>query len=176
MKYELRKHQQLRPLEGGHHFHCYGLKFTGETLGEVVGKVSSYRLNNLIPMGRPEQEVLAYYADKFPWMVDAAEDETVEIFDQEDDNLEDIQDEAQDYADEIDERHESGESDLEKLSDASSEVRTAETINELANAKTSTLEEMDFLKDNNQKAEDAKAESEQAQQILDDRINSGRRS
>jgi hypothetical protein len=121
-------------------------------------------------------ETTAEGVEEVESLVDAAEDETVEIFDQEDDNLEDIQDEAQDYADEIDERHESGESDLEKLSDASSEVRTTETINELANAKTSTLEEMDFLKDNNQKAEDAKAESEQAQQVLDDRINSGRRS
>ena len=108
-------------------------------------------------------------------LVEAAEDETIEIFDQEDDNLEDIQEEAQDYADEIDERHDSGESDLEKLSEASSELRTAETINGVADAKTSVLEEMDFLKDNNQKAEDAKAESEQAQQELENRINSGRR-
>lgn len=121
-------------------------------------------------------ETTAEGAEEVESLVDAAEDETVEIFDEEDDNLEDIQDEAQDYADQIDDRHESAESDLEKLSDASSEVRTAETINELANAKTSTLEEMDFLRDNNEKAEEAKAESEQAQQELQGRIDSGRRS
>lgn len=115
-------------------------------------------------------------AEEVESLVDAAEDETVEIFEDEDDNLEDIQDETQDCADQIDDRHDSAESDLEKLSDASSEVRTAETINELANAKTSTLEEMDFLRDNNEKAEEAKAESEQAQQELQGRINSGRRS
>ncbi|MFH1614959.1 MAG: hypothetical protein ABIG61_07735 [Planctomycetota bacterium] len=121
-------------------------------------------------------ETTAEGAEEVESLVDAAEDETVEIFDEEDDNLEDIQDEAQDYADEIDDRHDSAESDLEKLSDASSEVRTAETINELANAKTSSLEEMDFLRDNNEKAEEDKAESEREQDALEARIDSGRRS
>jgi len=108
--------------------------------------------------------------------IDAAEDVTVEIFDSEDDVLEGLQDDTQEYADELHERHDTGESDLEKISDASGRVDTQETINELANAKTSTLEEMDFLQDNNEKAEEAKEESEQAQQELENRINAGRRS
>ena len=108
--------------------------------------------------------------------IDAAEDVTVEIFDKEDDVLEGLQDDTQEYADELQERNDTGESDLEKISDASGRVDTHETINELANAKTSTLEEMDFLHDNNEKAEEAKEESEQAQQELQNRINAGRRS
>ncbi|MBL7106470.1 MAG: hypothetical protein ISS77_02520 [Phycisphaerae bacterium] len=121
-------------------------------------------------------ETTAEGTEQLESLVDAAEDETVEIFDQEDNDLEGIQEETQDYANEIDDRHDSAQSDLEKLSDASSQIRTTETINELANAKASVLEEMDFLKDNNQRAEDAKAESEQVQQDLQSRINSGRRS
>lgn len=108
--------------------------------------------------------------------VDAAEDETVDVYEGEDENLEQIQDETQGYADEIDDRHDSGRSDLEKLSDASSKLRTTETINEFTEAKVSTLEEMDFLKDINQRTQDAKEESEQIQQQFWDRIDSGRRS
>jgi len=121
-------------------------------------------------------ETTAEGADEVESLVEEAEDETVEIYEEEDNNLEGIQEEAQEYANEINDRHESAESDLEKLSDASSELRTAEPINEVANAKTSMLEEMDFLKDNNDKAEQAKAESERAQEELQNRINSGRRS
>lgn len=73
MKYRPRPGQQLRP-HGGHHYFAHGIKFEGETHTEVVDKVSDYRLNNTIPIGNVEQEVLAYYADKFPWMVDAMEE------------------------------------------------------------------------------------------------------
>lgn len=108
--------------------------------------------------------------------IDAAEDVTVEIFDREDDVLEELQDDTQEYADELQERHDTGESDLEKISDASGRTETPETVNKYADAKTSALEEMDFLKDNNEKAEEARQESEQAQQELENRINAGRRS
>lgn len=104
--------------------------------------------------------------------VDAAEDGTIELFNQEDDNLEEIQDVSQDYADEIGERHDSAESDLEKLSDASSEVQTSETTNELANAEAAVSGEMEFLRDNNQKEKEAMAECQRAEQELQNRINS----
>lgn len=74
MKYRLRPGQQRIPL-GGHHFNCHGMKFSGETHVEVYEKLLDYRLNNTIPIGDPEQEVLAYYAVESPWMVDAMPDE-----------------------------------------------------------------------------------------------------
>ena len=120
-------------------------------------------------------ETSADGAEELESLVDAAEDETIEIFEGEDSNLEDIQTEAGDYASELDERHGSAESDLGELSDASGRIETSETVNRLADAKVSVLQEMDFLGDNNQKAEDAREESEQAQQELNSRINSGRR-
>jgi hypothetical protein len=108
--------------------------------------------------------------------VDEAEDETVELFDTEDGNLEEFQSEAEDYANELDERHDTAESNLGELSDASAQIETAETVGKLADAKTSVLEEMDFLQENNQEAEEAREESERAQQELEARINAGRRS
>ena len=113
-------------------------------------------------------------AEEVEMLVESAENETVDIFEQEDHNLEDIQQDTQDYADEIDDRHETAEMDLGKISEASCELRTAEPINRMADAKASVLTEMDFLRDNNQRAEDAKAENMQAQQALEARINSGK--
>ena len=115
-------------------------------------------------------------AEEAEALVDEAEDDTVEIFDEEDENLEDIQSEAEDYENELDERHETGEADRDKISDASGRIETQQTTDDLANAEAAVLEEMDFLKDNNQKAVDAREENEQAQQDLQNRINSGRRS
>ena len=121
-------------------------------------------------------EMTAEGAEELESLVDTAEDETVENFDSEDSNLEDIQSEVEDYENELDERHDSAESDLGELSDASGQIETQETINVLADAKSAVLEDMDFLKENNQEEEDAREENEQIQQELKNRINSGRRS
>ena len=121
-------------------------------------------------------ETTAEGVEEVEALVDEAEDDTVEMFDSEDENLEDIQSEAEDYENELDERHETGEADRDKISDASGRIETQQTTDDLANAEAAVLEEMDFLKDNNQKAVEAREENEQAQQDLRNLINSGRRS
>lgn len=65
---QLRKFQQRRPL-GGHHFPESGITVRGATFEEVVSKLKKLRLNNGHPAGDPEQEVLRYYAEHFPFMV-----------------------------------------------------------------------------------------------------------
>lgn len=60
--------QQRLPL-GGHHYHEYGVTFRGDTFQEVVEKLKSFRLNNNISYGDPEQEVLKFYASHWPYMV-----------------------------------------------------------------------------------------------------------
>lgn len=69
MRYKLREQQQLRPL-GGHHFIENKIKMDGDTLKEVVRKVTDYRVNNNQPIGDPEQQILQYYARRWPFMVD----------------------------------------------------------------------------------------------------------
>jgi hypothetical protein len=65
---------------GGHQYREYGITFKGEKFSEVVTKVRDFRLHNNHPVGDPEQEVLCYYADHWPWLVkedrDAAEPES----------------------------------------------------------------------------------------------------
>lgn len=73
MKYKLNEHQQLRP-HGGHHFTAHGILMKGDTLDEVVRQIKDYRINNAIPVGDPTDEVLQYYAAKWPFMVYPDED------------------------------------------------------------------------------------------------------
>lgn len=63
----------MQPI-GGHHFREDGVLFEGDTLDEVLTKLSDYRVNNSAPLGDPEQEILAYYAKNWPFMVDEDED------------------------------------------------------------------------------------------------------
>lgn len=67
--WKLRPGQQMRPI-GGHHFTEDGVRFEGDTLDEIVTKLSDYRVNNLAPIGQPRQEILSYYAKNWPFMVD----------------------------------------------------------------------------------------------------------
>jgi hypothetical protein len=54
---------------GGHHYPEYGMTFKGESFKEVAEKLTDFRLRNNIPKGDPEQEVLNFYADHWPWLV-----------------------------------------------------------------------------------------------------------
>lgn len=60
---------QMRLPFGGHHYVENGHMLKGETFDEVKTKLTDYRLNNNNPVGNPGQDILAYYAVNFPWMV-----------------------------------------------------------------------------------------------------------
>jgi hypothetical protein len=66
--FKINPNQKRLPL-GGHHFYEKGFMIRGETHIEVADKLKDYRLNNNMPIGMPEQDVLFYYALNFPWMV-----------------------------------------------------------------------------------------------------------
>ena len=66
--FKLNPHQQRLPI-GGHHFTENGHTMRGETFAEVEDKLTDYRLNNHIPLGYPGQEILVYYAENWPYMV-----------------------------------------------------------------------------------------------------------
>lgn len=54
---------------GGHHYPEYGVTFRGESCLDVIEKVRNFRLHNAISLGNPEQDVLNFYADNWPWLV-----------------------------------------------------------------------------------------------------------
>lgn len=78
MKYVIRRGQQMLP-KGGHHFDAHGRTFKGEDHEEVIEQLKTYRINNMIPVGNPEQEVLASYASHSPWMVTAVDESPAKI-------------------------------------------------------------------------------------------------
>jgi len=77
---ELNKNQKRLPI-GGHHFRDHSVTFRGETLDEVVKKLTSFRASNNIPAGNPEQEVLFFYAKNWPYMVKRSENEEQQAID-----------------------------------------------------------------------------------------------
>ncbi len=55
---------------GGHHFASHGVTFKGDSFKEVVSQLRAFRINNNIAVGDPAQDVLIFYAENFPWMVE----------------------------------------------------------------------------------------------------------
>jgi len=65
---------QLRQPHGGHNYRePNGPGIKGESVKDLVKKITDYRINNNIPVGDPEQDVLYYYALHWPYMVEPAE-------------------------------------------------------------------------------------------------------
>ncbi len=65
---KINKDQMRLPI-GGHHFPSHGNTFKGDTLVELVEKITEFRINNGINIGNPEQEVLTFYYKNWPYMV-----------------------------------------------------------------------------------------------------------
>ncbi|MFC1676608.1 hypothetical protein ACFL3G_06050 [Planctomycetota bacterium] len=107
--------------------------------------------------------------------MEEAEDVTVEIFEEEDENLEEMQSDAEDYQDELQERTDSSEEDLGEIVDASGQIETQETIDKLVEAKSAVLEDIDFLNEEIEHAEEAIEETENQQQEHRSRVDAVRR-
>lgn len=69
MRHRLNPNQKRLPF-GGHHFRERGVTLKGETFDDVVELLTDFRLMNGWPVGNPSQEIINYYAEKFPWMVE----------------------------------------------------------------------------------------------------------
>lgn len=69
MKHRLKLNMKREPF-GGHHFRENGATLKGDNFNDVVDLLTNFRLINGRPIGNPTQEVINYYAEKFPWMVE----------------------------------------------------------------------------------------------------------
>ena len=107
--------------------------------------------------------------------IERAEDVTVEVFGQEDEELERIQSDNKEFEGEVQDSHNSSESDLQKVSDVSAGIETQETANELEKAKTTILEDMDFLSEQIRRARDSRENSDAIQERHKERVEKGRR-
>lgn len=69
------KANSMREPFGGHHYEVGGQTFKGKNYDEVVRSLAAFRINNNIPLGNPDSEVIAYYAVNWPWLVEEYEAE-----------------------------------------------------------------------------------------------------
>ena len=106
--------------------------------------------------------------------IEAAEDATVDVFEREDEQLEQVQGENEDHGQELTERHGAVESDLGKISDAGGRISTQETNSELNQAKEAATRDVEFLQDHERRAQEAGQESDRVQQEHRSRVNAGR--
>jgi chromosome segregation ATPase len=100
---------------------------------------------------------------------------TTEIFHEKDGELERVQEENKEHEREIEERRNSSESDLGKISEATAKISTNESISELLKAKEAGLQEIDFLKNQIERAREAMSRSEAIQEQLKGRIHADQR-
>ena len=114
-------------------------------------------------------------ADEVEQAIQDAENATVEVFERQDEELEEIQAETENYEQELQERSGSSESDLGKISDASGRIETEEGVNELVKAKEGVLQDIDFLTEQNERAREARDESDQARKEHEARIRAQKR-
>ena len=114
-------------------------------------------------------------ADEVESSIQEAEDVTVDIFEEQDAELEDIQSDTEEDEQELRERSDTSESDLGKVSDASGRIETHETVSELVKTKEGLLRDIEFLDENADRDREAREESERIQQELENRVRGGGR-
>jgi len=105
--------------------------------------------------------------------IEAAEDVTVQEFDREDEELEQVQSESQEFENGLQDHRGSSESDMGKITDAAGKIETKETLNQLETAKEAALRDMEFLSEQIERARSARERSNAAQEKLQSRVRAG---
>lgn len=112
-------------------------------------------------------------ADAVEESMTGAEDVTVDVFDTQDAELDDMQTGSQEYQSEMKDHSDSDQTDLERISEASGMLETNETVSELVKAKEAALRDIDFLMEQIERAQTARDESERIQESYKQRVHSG---
>lgn len=106
--------------------------------------------------------------------IDAAEDAGVGEFKEESEGLEQVELKSEEHEGEIHERSDTTSADLGKISDASGRLHGDAANRELVDAKEEALRDVEFLKEQAARAEDARNESRQLHEEHERRVQSGR--
>ena len=106
---------------------------------------------------------------------ETTENLTVEIFDGEDQKLEEIQSDTEEYEGALSDRTDSSESDLDKVANATAKIETRDTVDELAHAKEVLSNDIEFISEQERLAKEARNESDRLQQEHRGRVHGGRR-
>ena len=141
-----------------------------EAIGEVVEDIETVRktLSELERGGTTEG------IDDVDQRMQEAEDGAVEVYESEDAELDEVQEQSQEFGGELQERKGSAESDRDRITDASSSVRTKEALDQLAQAQDAARDDSEFLTEHLDKETEAFQESEQAQAEYRSRVSGGK--
>ncbi len=108
--------------------------------------------------------------------IDNAEDKTIDLFEKDDQDLEEVMDKSREYTDQLNDNQNTGRDDLARVSDATGRIETAETADELSHTKGSMMEDLDFLEQQEKEGIEYQQETEQTRKEYHNRVNSTRRS
>lgn len=114
-------------------------------------------------------------ADEVEGAIEKAGEVTAEVFEREDETLDEIQSAGEEFEAELTERSDTVESDVSKISDTSSRLETKEAAAELARAQEAAASDVAFLNEQNEKARQVREENERLQQGHRGRVQGGRR-
>ena len=106
--------------------------------------------------------------------IDGAEDVSVDEFDSESNELEEIANESEEHEGELHERNDTTTTDLGKISDASGRIHSDTANTELIAAKESALRDIEFLSDQAKRAQEAREETQRIHDEHFGRVNTGR--
>lgn len=114
-------------------------------------------------------------AEQLEHAIEGAEKVTEDVFEKENENLEQVQVVSEAYESKMDDHRGVTESDLGKVSNDSAQIETNETINALIRAKEAVLKDIDFLTDQVKRAHEAIEKSDDHQRQLEERVQKGRK-
>jgi len=103
--------------------------------------------------------------------VEDAEDVTVDVFEEQDEALEQLQDGAEQHEEGLEEMAEATERDLGRLSDGSARIETGVAVNEFVKAKDAELDDVEFLRGEEEKVKEGREESDRIQDEYKRRVH-----
>ena len=138
-----------------------------EILSEDVGTVRK-------TLAQLERGGTAEGADSTDRHIRGAEDITTQHFDEKDRELDHTHQDSGDREHDLDQRSTADESDLKMVTDAERQIETQDARAELAKAEQETLQDIEFLKQQLGRAEDARQRSEDLRRRYGQVVHSGR--
>jgi len=144
----------------------------GEQIDKSVGDIEVERQT------REQMDLsgTAEAAESIEQALEAAENVSVEAYEAESQELEQVLSEAETHEAELRERSDAASADLDKLSDANSRLHGDSATRELAKATEESRRDIEFLKEHEARAREAREESRRLHEERQQRVSVGRRS
>ena len=144
----------------------------GEEIEETVSdvEVENQTLDEIEGGGTTEG------ADEVEQNLESAQEVSVGEFEEGSQELEQIHEETEEYEGELQERADTVASDAEKISEAIGQVHSDAPRSELESAREAAEQDIEFLNEHEQTAQEDREESRQLQDAHDNRVNTARSS